>query len=69
MAITDVEMSLLMDSVAGKQANEIATAVFGIESVLREIISLIASHPERLKVCSVFGLLLTWHVCTATDNN
>lgn len=50
MTITDEEMNDLLDGISSKGEREIAMAVFSVESVLREIISLIAAHPERLKV-------------------
>ena len=50
MTITDLEMNELLVSIASKRERDIAFAVFGIEGLLREIISLIATHPQKLQV-------------------
>jgi len=43
-------MNQLLVNVASREEKEIAAAVFGIECVLREVISLIAANPQKLQV-------------------
>ena len=54
MTITDLEMNELLVSIASKRERDIALAVFSIEGLLREIISLIATHPQKLQVLTPF---------------
>ncbi|XP_067947992.1 zinc finger protein 3 homolog [Watersipora subatra] len=49
MTITDIEKNMLIESVATGEEGVIASSVFAIESLLKEVISLIAAHPEVLK--------------------
>lgn len=50
MPITESEMNELLVCVAKKEEKDIAAAVFNHEAILREVITLIASHPEKLQV-------------------
>lgn len=50
MPISEAEINDLLLSVTTRDEKVIAASVFGVESVLREVITLIASHPEKLQV-------------------
>lgn len=50
MPLSEAELNELSASIASQDERAIAAAVFSIDSVLREVITLIASDPEKLQV-------------------
>jgi len=60
MTISEIEMNELLVSVSSKCERSIASAIFNLENVLREIIALIAANPQKLQVslCSICHVFL-----------